>query len=209
VKRGIDISKWNQVTDYDAVKNAGVEFAIVKVINSNDAPESMFATHMDGLKKAGISCSMGYTYTYANTIAKAAKSAVAFAKTAKPAGINYMWLDIEDDCMRGLGHGLIDIISVYRSIALIAEMQFGIYTYNAFYNAYIKNYVAEVLDIPFWIARYPNLAVKKITDTPPEAKNLPKNIKISGWQYSSKGTIPGISGYTDLNIWYDDIIDII
>ena len=28
-----------------------------------------------------------------------------------------------------------------------------------------------------------------------------------GWQYSSKGVIPGIQGYTDLNVWYKETFE--
>ncbi|EOS38176.1 hypothetical protein C809_04729, partial [Lachnospiraceae bacterium MD335] len=33
MKKGIDIAKWNKITNYQALKPAGVEFAILKVIN--------------------------------------------------------------------------------------------------------------------------------------------------------------------------------
>jgi peptidoglycan hydrolase-like protein with peptidoglycan-binding domain len=44
----------------------------------------------------------------------------------------------------------------------------------------------------------------KITDSVPNTKNLPTGISISGWQYSSKGKINGITGYVDLNVWYEN-----
>ena len=34
MKRGIDVSRWNVIKDYDALKRSGVEFAIVKVNNA-------------------------------------------------------------------------------------------------------------------------------------------------------------------------------
>lgn len=46
-KKGIDIAKWNKVTDYKAVRNAGVQFAIVKVINSSNKPDSCFREHVN------------------------------------------------------------------------------------------------------------------------------------------------------------------
>jgi murein L,D-transpeptidase YcbB/YkuD len=38
----------------------------------------------------------------------------------------------------------------------------------------------------------------------PDTKNLPTGISISGWQYSSKGKINGITGYVDLDAWYEN-----
>jgi GH25 family lysozyme M1 (1,4-beta-N-acetylmuramidase) len=202
--KGIDVAKWNTITDYAAVKKAGVEFAIVKVINSNNTADSSFVRHVMGFRNAGITCSMGYTYSYANTEAKATAAASAFVKYAKGQGISYMWLDLEDTCMRGLGSKLVTIINIYRKIAENNGMGFGIYTYAYYYNTYIKPYISQLKDIPFWIARYPSTKDMAITDSVPDKNNLPAGIDISGWQYSSKGKINGITGYVDLDVWYEN-----
>lgn len=201
--QGIDVAKWNEITDYNAVRRSGVEFAIVKVINASNSPDGLLDTHIRGFKAAGISCSMGYTYSYANSATKAAKAAQAFVDTAKPAGINYMWLDLEDACMKGLGHILVDVINIYRTMAHNNGLKFGIYTYSSFYNTYIKGYMGELADIPFWIARYPSTKDMTLDSPIPDASCLPSGLPISGWQYSSKGIVDGVKGYTDLNTWYD------
>ena len=35
-KKGLDIAKWNKITDYKTVKNTGMGFAIVKIINAQN-----------------------------------------------------------------------------------------------------------------------------------------------------------------------------
>ena len=52
--KGIDIAKWNKVTDYRAVKNAGVEFAILKVINAQNKPDGRFYEHVAGCNSVGL-----------------------------------------------------------------------------------------------------------------------------------------------------------
>lgn len=99
-KKGIDIAKWNKITDYKAVRDAGVQFAIVKVINSQNKPDSRFYEHINGMNSAGLPITDGYTYLYANTKDKSKKSANAFVETAKPKGINTMWLDLEDNAVK-------------------------------------------------------------------------------------------------------------
>jgi peptidoglycan hydrolase-like protein with peptidoglycan-binding domain len=160
--------------------------------------------YVAGFKSAGIQCCMGYTYSYANTEAKATVAANAFVKYAKELAINHMWLDLEDTCMRGLGNKLVTIISVYKTIAGNNGMHFGIYTYSDYYNRYIKPYISRLKDIPFWIARYPSTKNMAISDSVPDKSNLPVGIDISGWQYSNKGRINGIQGYVDLNVWYEN-----
>ncbi len=109
MKKGIDIAKWNKITNYQALKPAGVEFAILKVINAQNTPDSRFREHVNGLKTAGIPITGGYTYSYANTEEKARKAAAAFVETAKPQNINTMWLDLEDNAVKGLGSSIVNI----------------------------------------------------------------------------------------------------
>lgn len=200
--KGIDIAKWNKITDYIAVRNTGVQFAILKVINAQNNPDSRFQEHLNGLNSAGIPIIGGYTYSYANTTDKAKRAADAYVQTAKPKNINTMWLDLEDNVVKGLGSNIINIINIYKQIAESANLKFGIYTGAAYYNPYLKPYAKEIVDIPIWWARYPYTKERTITADVPDSKYLPAGIELTGWQYSSKGVIPGIQGYTDLNIWY-------
>jgi GH25 family lysozyme M1 (1,4-beta-N-acetylmuramidase) len=202
--KGIDLAKWNKVTNYSSIKNAGVQFAILKVINAKNEPDGLLYTHKEGCFNAGIPANMGYTYSYAYNETKATASANAFVKYAKEVGINYMWLDLEDACMKGLASKIVTIINVYKKIAENNGMNFGIYTYSDYYNRYIKPYISQLSNVPFWIARYPSTKEMSITDSVPDKSNLPSGIDISGWQYSSKGKIDEISGYVDLNVWYEN-----
>ncbi len=202
MKKGIDIAKWNKVTDYKAVRNAGVQFSIVKVINSQNKPDSRFHEHVSGLNSAGIPITGGYTYSYANTVDKAKKAADAFVEIAKSKGINVMWLDLEDNAVKGLGSSIADIINTYKMLADSANMDFGIYTGAQYYNPYLKPYVKEIAEIPIWWARYPYIKERPITADVPDSKYLPAGMELYGWQYSSKGIISGIDGYVDLNAWY-------
>lgn len=203
-KKGIDIAKWNKVNNYQQVKNAGVEFAIVKVINASNKPDGRFYDHVTGCNSVGLPIIAGYTYSYANTDNKARKAADAFVEVGAPKGIGTMVLDLEDKSMMGLGSKIIPIINIYRETARVADMDFMIYTGAQYYNPYLKPYMREIAGIPIWWARYP-LSKEFTPTTPvPDSKYLPTGISLVGWQYTSKGVIPGASGYVDLNIWYRD-----
>ncbi len=204
--KGIDIAKWNRITDYRAVRNAGVEFAIVKVISSSNKPDSRFYEHVAGCSSAGLPIIAGYTYSYANTEDKAKKAADAFVDVGAPKSIDTMVLDLEDKSMMGLGSKILKIIDIYRQTAQSAGMDFLIYTGGHFYNPCLQPYAKEIKDIPIWWARYPSTKDRPITADVPDTKYLPAGIELCGWQYSSKGVIPGIQGYTDLNVWYRDEI---
>ena len=204
--KGIDIAKWNKITDYRAVKNAGVEFAILKVINAQNKPDSRFYEHVAGCNSVGLPIIAGYTYGYSNTEDKAEKASDAFVEVGAPKGIETMVLDLEDASMMHLGSKILKIIDIYRKTAQSAGMDFLIYTGGHFYNPCLKPYIKEIKDIPIWWARYPSTKDRTITADVPDTKYLPAGIELCGWQYSSKGVIPGIQGYTDLNVWYRDEI---
>lgn len=201
-KKGIDIAKWNKITHYQSVKNAGVQFVIVKVINANNKPDSRFCEHVVGCNSAGLPIIAGYTYSYANTEDKAKKAADAFVEAGAPKGIDTMVLDLEDVSMMHLGSKIVKIIDIYRQMAQSAGMDFLIYTGGHFYNPCLKPYAKEIKDIPIWWARYPSTKDRTITASVPDDKYLPKDIELCGWQYSSKGVVNGIEGYVDLNVWY-------
>lgn len=200
--KGIDIAKWNLITNYQSVKDAGVEFTIVKVINSSNKPDGRFYEHVSGCNSVGLPIIAGYTYSYANTTEKAKKAADAFVEVGAPKGIDTMALDLEDKSMMGLGSKILKIIDIYRQTAQAAGMDFLIYTGASYYNPCLKPYIREIADIPIWWARYPFTKEYTLTTPIPDTKYLPTGIDIAGWQYTSKGVITGINGCVDLNIWY-------
>ena len=202
-KRVIDLSGWNAVTNYSAVKAAGIEEVILKVINANLVADKRFHAHYYGCTNAGIKVIGGYTYTYANTVAKAKKASAAFVRVGKGM-VDKMWLDLEDKVMMGLGIRIVDIIRVYQTAAKSAGMEFGIYTGVAFYNSYLKPYAKQLEGIDFWFARYPKTKKYGALEAAPGTPNkyLPAGTKIVGWQFTSNGTVPGITGSVDLSDWY-------
>lgn len=198
-----DWAKWN-IINYKSAKSAGIEAAILKVINAQNNPDDRFCEHVAGCNSVGLPIIAGYTYSYANTEEKARKASDAFVEVGASKGIDTMVLDLEDKSMMELGSKIISIINIYRETARAAGMDFLIYTGAQYYNPYLKSYTREIADIPIWWARYP-LSKEFTPTTPiPDAKYLPSGIDVVGWQYTSKGVIPGASGYVDLNAWYCD-----
>lgn len=204
MKKGIDVSRWNVIKDYYALKRNGVEFAIVKVNNAGNVADTRFHEHVTGFNAAGIPIQGGYNYCYANTEEKAKRASDNFVALAMPYNINWMWLDLEDASVKGLGSKILTIISIYRKAAEQAGMKFGIYTGPSYYKSCLQRYKNELTNIPFWWARYPSTQDKLITDPVPTTKNLPRDLDMDGWQYSSKGRVNGAQGYLDLNVWYSD-----
>lgn len=195
MKLGIDVSSYNGKIDWYKVKRAGYEFAVIKVIRKDLSPDTAFNANWEGCEVAGIDIQGVYNYSYATSPQKARSDARAVAKVLN--GRKAMvWLDVEDKCQMNLGSKLIDIILAYKDEIERVGLTFGLYTGYAFYNSYLKKYADSLANIPLWIARY-------------GANNGTRNVKYQpqidgmvGWQFTSKGSVNGIKGNVDLNVFY-------
>lgn len=208
LNKGIDISGYNVITDYQAVKNSGVQFAILKIIRKDLKLDKLFETHLNGCKNASIPVIGVYNYSYATTAAKAKSDAmmvVKYLKQYKMSTTTVVYMDVEDKCQQGLGQLLIDMINVYQEVIEQSGYKFGLYTGMSFYNSFIKPYKSSLKCNVEWLARYYNGYNQMIFADDPNVKYKPNvGTNIEGWQYTSSGVVNGINGTVDLNILYDN-----
>lgn len=198
--KGIDVAKWNGVIDWAKVKKAGVEFAVLKVIDKSNKTESSFVRNYAGASAQGLPLDVyNYLYTITEAVAREAAKAVVNALAGRKIG--KVWADAEDACLKNKGIQLIRILNTYKAVIEAAGYEFGVYTGLSFYNSYIKPYKAYI-DCDFWIARYPSTRNMTIAMDPPASKKPAICHNLWGWQHTSRGRVPGISGYVDLDICY-------
>lgn len=199
--KGIDVAKWNGTIDWKKVKDSGVEFAILKVINISCNIEDSFLTNYEGAQSQEIPTDV-YNYSYATTVEKAVSDANKVVSIVNGKNIGCVWLDIEEKSQMNLSMTLINIITAYKDVIERAGFKFGVYTGLSFYNSFIKPFYTFV-DCPFWIARYPTTKVINFSDNPSEDKKPEILNNLWGWQYTSTGRVDGISGNVDISIKYD------
>ena len=204
-ERVIDVSSYQGTINWQKVKASGVDGAILKIIRKDLTPDKQFENNWKGCEAAGMPIVGVYNYSYASTVSKAVKDAQAVISILDGRKTK-VWLDVEDTVQKGLGITLPEIINAYKAEIEKAGLEFGVYTGLSFYNSYIKPWYYMV-DSKFWVARYPYTG-KISVDYEPNAKKQP-GIKhtLEGWQFSSKCSVPGISGYVDVNLWYGDIMN--
>lgn len=201
--KGIDVAKWNGVIDWAKVKKAGVEFAVLKVIDKSNKTESFFVRNYAGASAQGLPLDV-YNYLYTTTEAAAREAAKAVVNALAGRKIGKVWADAEDACLKNKGIQLIRILNSYKAVIEAAGYEFGVYTGLSFYNSYIKPYKAYI-DCDFWIARYPSTRNMTIAMDPPASKKPAICHNLWGWQHSSRGRVPGISGYVDMDICYTKV----
>ena len=201
--KGIDVSCFQKNLDYAAIKRAGADFAILKIIRKDLNKDQMFETHYAGFTQVGLPVFCVYNYSYATTVDKArtdANMVIKHLEGRKKA----VCLDVEDNVQKGLGKGLIDIINAYKEVIESAGLPFLLYTGMSFYNTFIKPFESKLKCKDIWMARY-NLGdtIMSFSQDPNEAKKPMENLV--GWQYTSKGRIDGYNGDLDFDLIYRDI----
>ena len=199
-RKGIDVAKWNGTIDWAKVKKAGIEFAVLKVIDKSNKTEESFIRNYAGATSQGLPVDV-YNYLYTTTESSAITAAKAVVNTLAGRKVGKVWADVEDACLKNKSIQLIRIINTYKAVIEAAGYEFGVYTGLSFYNSYIKPY-REYIDCEFWIARYPSTKEMSITSMPAASKKPSIFHVLWGWQYSSHGKVPGINSYVDLDICY-------
>ena len=191
---GIDVSKWQGSIDWAKVKAAGVKFAIIR-IGTTQGKDPKFEQNYTGAKAQGIDVGV-YFYTYSKTQAANAADAQTVLGWLNGRKLEYpVYFDLEDNSLLS---GYTNADRTNFCIAFNTVIENGGY-YAGVYTGYywLNNYVnASTLRsrYPIWMARYLNSG----TDSQDYSS-------LCGmWQYSSKGSVNGISGNVDMNVCYTD-----
>lgn len=191
---GIDISKHNGTVDWNAVKNAGVEFVILRCGYRGSASgvlveDEKFRTNIKGATAAGLKVGI-YFFSQAVNEMEAVEEASLTLSLIKGHKISYpVYIDVEAANGRADGLSAAERTKVVR--AFCETVRDSGYTAGVYSN---KNWFAEKMDTGafgnyrIWLAQY--------TESPTYTG------RYEMWQYSSRGTIPGIKGDVDLNICY-------
>ncbi|MCC8139700.1 MAG: LysM peptidoglycan-binding domain-containing protein [Lachnospiraceae bacterium] len=198
--KGIDVSSYQGTIDWAKAAAAGVQFAILKVIRRDRNPDKQFENNWAGATEACVPIQGVYNYSYAATVAKAKRDAQAVISVLG-GRTPMVWLDVENDVQKNIGQMLTEIINAYGAIITAAGCRFGVYTGLGFYNSYIRPY-ADQITYPFWIAHYPGSVSMSISADPADDRRPEIVHDLYGWQYSSKGSVSGISGNVDLDELY-------
>lgn len=195
-QKGIDVSKWNGTIDWNAVANAGIDFAIIRVGYRGYSAGTLvedpyFKQNIAGATKAGIKVGI-YFFTQAITEAEAVEEASMAISLVSGYQLQLpIYFDTEDV----EGNGRADKMSVATRTAITkafcetvknAGYMPGVYASTSWYNNQLN--AAELANYDIWVAHYANVCGYKG--------------RYHMWQYTSSGTVPGIKGKVDLNIRY-------
>ncbi len=195
-KVGIDVSKWNGEIDWDRVKNAGVEFAIIRAgyrgsTTGGLVEDSCFVANMRGAAASGVPVGV-YFFTQAVNEVEAVEEASAVLALIREYHLDYpVFIDTEGAGGNGRADNLdVDTRTLVceafcRTIAN-AGYTAGVYASRNWYNNNL--YTQKLENYCIWLAEYRSAPLYQGY--------------YHMWQYTSKGTVDGIAGNVDMNVSY-------
>ena len=191
VARGIDVSNFQGTIDWNQVKAAGIEFAILKVGPVYGKPDSTFERNATECERLGIPYGV-YYYSYARSVADANKEA---DRTLAWLGGHHpslpVYYDLEDNYIlqdpNFSKDKLAQIAQTFCNRMEAVGFKSGIYANLNWFNNYLNSPSLSGYD--HWVAQY-NWRCDYAGS-------------YSFWQYSSSGNVPGVNGRCDMNYCFN------
>ena len=193
---GIDVSKWNGNIDWTAVRNSGVSYVIIRCGYRGSTGGSLiedptYRKNIKGAKAAGLQVGV-YFFTQAINEVEAVEEASMVLNLISGQGVTLpVYLDVEASGGRADGIGKDMRTQVCKAFCQTIQnsgYKAGVYANKTWFTSYINT--ASLTNYKIWLAQY--AATPTYTAT-----------RYDMWQYSSKGSVAGISGNVDMNIRYN------
>ena len=198
--KGLDVSRFQGEVDWEQVKAAGYQFAMLRAGYGDDSVDGQFRRNASECNRLGLPIG-AYWFCYAASPENAAQEADSCIRTVSGYRLDYpVCYDIEQasaDYVEKQGVSFTPALaqSLVKSFCDRIEAQgyFAMfYSNRSFYDTYLGAALAG--RYAFWYARY--------TDTF-------DGTDCGIWQYTSTGSVPGISGNVDLDLAYVDYPSVI
>ena len=179
---GIDVSKYQLTIDWQEIKkNSKIQYVYIKATEGCDHTDHRYEDNIRNARSHGVKVG---SYHYLTNRSSATAQFQNFARTARKEEQDLIpFIDVEE-CNRWNSQQLRDSLKVFADLL---EDYYGckpmIYTSESFFKKHLGR---AFKDYPLFIAKY--------SDNSP---NIGYNWVM--WQYSDKGTIPGIKSKVDLS----------
>ena len=195
IYEGIDVSNWQGYIDYQKVKQSGIEVVYIKASQGSNLKDAYFDINYKNAKNNGLKVGFYHFLTAKNT-QEAEKEAQFFASVIS---------NKTPECKLALDYEVFGGVSVteINNIATVflettkRLTNKEVIIYSDLYNAKTV-FSRELADkYPLWVADY--TSNENIEKQQTNWKNW------TGWQYTDRGVVNGISGYVDRDKYVKEI----
>lgn len=196
---GIDVSRYQGEIDWEKVREAGVEFAIIRVGGRSYGDDAEFyedanaQKNYEGAKAAGIKVG-AYFFAQAINVTEAREEAAWVLNRIRSWELDmpvvYDWEYVSSQ-VRTANVGVTTLTNCTREFCQAVEAA-GYEAMVYFNPTHMERRVdlEELTDYKFWLAMY--------------SDRMTYPYRIDMWQYTDQGVIPGIEGYVDINLYFPE-----
>ena len=199
---GFDVSFHQGTVDWDAVKNSGIDFVMIRCgigseydgVGENKQDDAQWYRNVSECERLGIPYGV-YLYSYAeNTDMAASEARHTLSLLSGHNPTLPVFLDIEhtrdgNPIASNSTYG--DIAQTWCNMVSNAGYRVGIYSYYYFFQNYLTDSRFSNSGWYKWMADY-----RSGVSYDGSSCNM--------WQYSNKGTVPGVNANVDLNYWFGE-----
>lgn len=194
----IDVSAWQGTIDWQAVKNSGVEGAIIRIAYGWDNGfDNQALRNIGECRRLGIPFGI-YLYSYAYDANTGAAEGSSLVNLLQKAGVSssdlgypvyydlekWTWAGHEVPNNPGTYNGIVN--AWYSKLKSAGYTNLAVYSYTSYLNKELNS--SNIHSKTRWVAQYGSSMGYTA---------FPTNDR--GWQYTSKGRVNGISGTVDLS----------
>lgn len=197
LRTGVDVSEHQNEIDWEAVADAGIDFAIIRCgwrgySQGSLNEDAWFRENIEGAQAAGLDVGV-YFFSQATSLAEGAEEALFTLALLEGYELQlpvfFDWEKIDTDVARTddvPGSVVTDACLEFCEILASEGYEVGVYTYlNLAYYTYELD---RLKDLPFWLG---------------DPGSFPEFYYAHDyWQYTFTGSVPGIEGDVDMNVIY-------
>jgi len=192
---GIDVSKWQATIDWTKVAAAGVGYVFIRSSYGKTGIDDRFDANWSGARSSGL---LRGAYHYFNPAYDGASQAAnMLAQFADPNDLGELpiVLDVEErDATIPPATYATRVAEFLDAIDAATGHSVMIYSGGSMWDTYVKS--TAFADLPIWVAHYFN---DRSTAHCPNTPDAWAHWTI--WQHSEMGTVDGISGAVDLDVF--------
>ncbi len=191
---GIDVSTWNGNIDWNKVKNSGVSYVIIRTgfrgsTQGALVEDNKFRQNIQGATNAGLKVGV-YFFSQAINEVEAVEEASMVLSQVKGYKLTYpVFIDVEPSGGRAdslSSDARTKVINAFCQTIQNGGYRAGIYANKTWLNQ--KMNISALSGYKIWLAQYNS--------------TVTYGGRYDMWQYSSKGSVSGISGKVDMNLSY-------
>ena len=189
----IDVSKWDKSINWKEVKDAGVEYVMIrlgtqKALDKESVIDEYFERNYNGAKENGIKVGV-YYFSYANDVEDAKEQANWVLDNIK---------DLEID---------LPVCLDWESWQYFSEFDISIHDLNEIAETFLDEIKSKGYDVINYSSKSYLDNVWNLKEYNTWLAHYTVNTNYTGdylmWQFTDRGIIPGIKGEVDVNFYYN------